>query len=243
MSDPNKEGILLIDKPKGKTSFSLVAILRKLTKIRKIGHAGTLDPFATGLMVMLIGQSYTRLQANFMNDDKEYRVKIRLGSATESYDTESQITMTSDIIPTSEEVETALLEFQGEIEQIPPMYSAKKVDGKKLYELARKGIEIERKPKKVTVATTLISYEYPYLQLEVKCSKGTYIRSIAHDLGIKLKSYGHAEELVRTKSGPFSLSEALTFEQLTGENFYYPGFFYQCKSSPLLTTSPILVHR
>lgn len=243
MNDQSKEGILLINKPKGKTSFFLVSHLRKLTKIRKIGHAGTLDPFATGLMVMLIGQNYTRLQANFMNDDKEYRVKIRLGSATESYDTESQITMTSDRIPTLSEVEAALLDFQGEIEQIPPMYSAKKVEGKKLYELARKGIEIEREPKKVTVATTLLSYEYPYLELDVKCSKGTYIRSIAHDLGIKLKSFGHAEELVRTKSGPFSLSDALSFEQTIDPNFYYPGFLYQCKSSPRLTTSPLLVHR
>ncbi|MCI5052602.1 MAG: tRNA pseudouridine(55) synthase TruB [Simkaniaceae bacterium] len=205
-----KSGILLIDKPKGLTSFSLVARLRKLTGVRKIGHAGTLDPLATGVMVMLIGREFTKQSDTFLNHNKVYEATIRLGQATDTYDAEGQVTHTSDIVPNNID----LSNFQGSIMQTPPMFSAKKIGGKKLYDLARKGIEVERKPVPVEVKTTLLSYEYPLLKIRVECSKGTYIRSIAHDLGLELGSYGHIEELRRTASGPYTIENCKQLEEL-----------------------------
>ncbi len=212
---PNIGGILLVDKQAGSTSFHLVSILRKLTGIQKIGHAGTLDPFATGVMVMLIGQEYTRKSDQFLNSDKQYFATLHLGVITDTYDIEGQVTKTSDKIPTLQEVEKALEQFQGEIFQTPPMFSAKKIQGQKLYELARKGIEIERAPVKVTLQTTLIRYEYPKLELLVNCSKGTYIRSLAFDLGNLLETGAHLCQLTRTKSGPFLLSECIHQSKLS----------------------------
>lgn len=211
---PLNEGILLVDKPKGKTSFSLVSALRRLTNIQKIGHAGTLDPFATGLMIMLVGQKFTRESNTFLNHDKEYIGRILLGRATDTYDCEGQITHESPHIPTLSDIETALKEFQGTIQQIPPMFSAKKVKGQKLYDLARRGIEIERQPVPVTITTLLLSYDYPYLDIRVIASKGTYVRSIAQDLGLKLGCYGHLQELRRTRSGPFSIDNSINGELL-----------------------------
>ena len=150
MSDPKAEGILLVDKEKGRTAFYLVKILRKISGIQKIGHAGILDPFATGVMVMLIGRPYTKISDRFLNDNKKYIATIKLGEATDTFDCDGQITQTNDRIPTLNEIESVVSEFQGTIDQIPPMFSAKKIDGQKLYLLARKGIEIERKPVKVT---------------------------------------------------------------------------------------------
>ena len=184
------EGILLVNKPKGQTSFSLVAILRRVLNVKKIGHAGTLDPFATGVMVMLVGRNYTRLSDQFLLKDKEYVARLRLGIATDTFDCEGEIRSESDYIPSLQEIHAAIAYFQGEFEQIPPMFSAKKVNGKKLYELARKGIEIERTPVKIRATTELVSYNYPYLEFRVTCSSGTYIRSIGHDLGCMLKCGG-----------------------------------------------------
>lgn len=203
------EGILLIDKPKGKTSFWLVAVLRRILKVKKIGHAGTLDPLATGVMVLLVGSTFTRKSDQFLSDDKEYEARIHFGVATDSYDADGVETSKSDLIPSKPEVIEALKKFQGEIEQIPPMFSAKKVQGKKLYELARQGKEIERKPCKVKVDIEFLEYEYPILRLRVKCSKGTYIRSLAHDLGQVLGCGAFLEELIRTRSGKFLLNECL----------------------------------
>lgn len=208
-------GLALLNKPKDKTSFYLVSFLRRLTNVRCIGHAGTLDPFATGLMVMLIGRPYTKLSNRFLLSDKAYSAKICLGSTTDSYDVDGVTKSTSDKIPTQLEIEALLPEFQGEILQYPPMFSAKKVQGKKLYELARKGIEIEREPKKIRVEIDLISYNYPYLELDVRCSSGTYIRSIAHDLGQRLGCGAYLEKLVRTQVGPFSLEESQDCTLLT----------------------------
>lgn len=205
----NSEGILLVDKPKGRTSFSLVAALRKKTGIQKIGHAGTLDPFATGVMVMLIGKNFTKLSDQFLSQEKEYWCKILLGVSTDSYDCDGNTTLTSDKQPTLLEVQESLLGFQGTLLQTPPMFSAKKVQGKKLYELARKGIEIERKPVSVTLQTTLVSYNYPFLELQIVCSKGTYVRSIAHDLGTKLGCGGHLTELRRIRSGTFHIKDCI----------------------------------
>lgn len=212
-------GILLINKAKGTTSFSLVRSLRRLTQVQKIGHAGTLDPLATGVMVMLIGRQYTRKSQDFLNKDKEYDATLFLGKTTDSYDQEGTITSTSDLIPTLQEIELSLKDFQGDVLQTPPMFSAKKIQGKKLYELARKGVEIERKPCQVNLKTTLISYDYPFLKLHVECSKGTYIRSIAHDLGQKLGCGAHLCELVRKRVGPYPLSACIDEQDLKKPEF------------------------
>lgn len=210
------EGILLVDKPKGPSSFKLVQILRKRLGVKKIGHAGTLDPFATGVMVMLIGRRYTRLSDQFLCSDKEYIAEVYLGKTTDTYDSEGTIVAESSVIPSLEEIQRTLSFFQGEIEQIPPMYSAKKIEGKKLYELARKGVEIERKSVKVVLATHFIRYEYPYLELRIVCSKGTYIRSIAYDLGLKLGCGAHLSNLRRTRSGLFHLQDCINEMELLG---------------------------
>lgn len=204
-----KEGILLVDKPKGKTSFSLVSALRRKTGIRKIGHAGTLDPFATGVMVMLVGSKFTKLADQYISHDKEYWGQIRLGITTDSYDCDGAVVATSPHIPSKEDLQRALLSFQGTIPQTPPMFSAKKIEGKKLYELARKGIEVKRKEVLVTVKTTLLSYAYPFVEIEVSCSKGTYVRSIAHDLGNLLGCGAHLADLRRLRSGPFLLRDCI----------------------------------
>jgi tRNA pseudouridine55 synthase len=201
------KGILLIDKPRGKTSFSLVSSLRKLLGVKKIGHAGTLDPFATGVMVMLIGREYTRQSDQFLCEDKEYLAQIHLGISTDTFDCEGAIEKQSDLVPTLEQIERVLNQFQGELDQVPPMYSAKKINGKKLCELARKGKTVERQPVKVKVKITLISYEYPFVNIAVSCSKGTYIRSLAYDIGNVLGCGGHLSKLQRTRSGPFSIND------------------------------------
>jgi tRNA pseudouridine55 synthase len=208
-SPAKAQGILLLNKPPEKTSFHLVSVLRKLTNIKKIGHAGTLDPFATGVMVMLIGQNYTRLAETFQNHDKAYRVTITLGIETDSYDRDGKIVATSNHIPTQKDIDDVLAEFQGTIQQLPPMFSAKRHNGKKLYEFARAGQDIKREPKTITVKTTFIEYTYPLLTLDVDCSKGTYIRTIAHDIGQKLTCGAHASKLVRTRSGPFHLQDCI----------------------------------
>ncbi len=210
MKSPTKtQGILLLDKPPGKTSFHLVAVLRRLLNVQKIGHAGTLDPFATGVMVMLIGKPYTRMAQKLQNHDKAYRVTVRLGVETDSYDIDGAVINQCDDVPKLEAIQEALKSFQGSVQQVPPMFSAKKCNGKKLYELAREGKSIEREPKTVTLKTTLVEYTYPHLVLDVECSKGTYVRCIAHDLGQMLGCGAHAEKLVRTRSGPFHLDECI----------------------------------
>lgn len=203
------EGILLVNKPRGKTSFSLVGMLRRHLNVKKIGHAGTLDPFATGVMVMLIGKKFTALSNTFLNDDKEYIAEVKFGVSTDSFDCDGTITATSDKIPTEEAIVAALTHFQGAVSQIPPMFSAKKQNGKKLYELARKGETVDRPPVIVEITTTLLKYEAPFLTLHVKCSKGTYIRAIANDLGNFLGCGAHLTNLQRTRSGHFSLHDCL----------------------------------
>ncbi len=209
ITNDQMEGLLLIDKPAGRTSFSLIRSLRKLTQTKKIGHAGTLDPFATGVMVMLIGREYTRLSDQLLTQDKEYLAKLSFGVTTDTFDCEGKVVARSKKVPTLEEIEQGLIKFQGEIEQVPPMFSAKKVQGKKLYELARKGVVIERASAKVQVFTELLEYSYPHLLIRVVCSKGTYIRSLAHDLGCELGCGAHLSELRRTRSGIFTIDSCL----------------------------------
>lgn len=223
-------GILLVNKPKNKTSFTLVGALRRLLKVKKIGHAGTLDPFATGVMVMLIGKQYTKLSDRFLGADKEYITTVHLGVETDSYDCDGVVTNENPAIPTEHELKKALESFQGEILQTPPMFSAKKVGGKKLYELARKGITIERKAVLVKLITKLISYHYPHVVLQVSCSKGTYIRSIAHDLGTMLGCGAHLTALQRVRSGAFLLDNCLD-----GALLDIPGCDVELLKSSLIT--------
>jgi len=208
------EGILLVNKTKGSSSFSLVQTLRRRLEVKKIGHAGTLDPFASGVMVMLIGRNYTRLSDRFLGCDKEYIAEVFLGITTDTYDSEGKITLESMRIPSLEEIREALNGFQGEVEQIPPMYSAKKIGGKKLYELAREGREVARKPVRINLETHFIRYQPPILELRIVCSKGTYIRSIAHDLGLRLACGAHLANLKRTRSGKFCLQNCLSETEL-----------------------------
>ena len=215
----NRDGILLVDKPKDKTSFYLVHVLRKITGVQKIGHAGTLDPLATGVMVMLIGSNYTRKTPLLIKHGKEYETTVLLGKASDTYDIQGEVQEISSKIPSLTEIESHLTKFQGKILQIPPMFSAKKQNGKKLYELARKGIEVERPAVEVEVTVKIISYEYPYLKLSISCSSGTYVRSIAHDLGMMLETGGLVYDLIRIKSGPFLLSECTPLENINAENF------------------------
>lgn len=209
-------GFLNIYKPKGLTSHDVVARLRKITKVRQIGHTGTLDPFATGVLPICIGKA-TRL-IEYLDDDKEYLATVQLGKNTATYDLEGEITATFDKKVTEENVKNALKDFEGEISQIPPIYSAIKVNGKKLYDYARQGQYIEIKPRKVTISKIELKEFDKTSQsakITVACSKGTYIRSIAYDLGAKLGCGGYLTALERTKAGKFQVNTAIKLEDLT----------------------------
>lgn len=208
-------GFVNIYKPKGMTSHDVVAVLRRLTKIRQIGHTGTLDPFAEGVLPVCIGKA-TRL-IEYLKDDKEYLATVQFGTATTTYDLEGEVTTTSDKKITEEELTLALENFRGEITQLPPIYSAIKVKGKKLYEYARKGEEVEIQPRKVTIEKLELKsfdYESQTAELLIACSKGTYIRSIAHDLGQNLSCGGHLIKLIRTKAGAFTVEKSHELENL-----------------------------
>lgn len=209
-------GFLNVYKPKGKTSHDVVAILRRVTKIKQIGHTGTLDPFAEGVLPICIGKA-TRL-IEYLNDDKAYIGTVQLGKSTTTYDLEGETVEVSDKTPDLEEIENELNNFRGDIEQLPPIYSAIKVNGKKLYEYARKGEEVEIKPRSVNInELKILNYdqENRILELYIKCSKGTYIRSIAHDLGKNLGCFGHLIKLVRVKAGDFEVKNSIKLEDLT----------------------------
>lgn len=209
-------GFLNIYKPKGLTSHDVVARLRKITKVRQIGHTGTLDPFATGVLPICIGKA-TRL-IEYLDDDKEYLATVQFGKNTATYDLEGEITATFDKKVTEEDVKNALKDFEGEISQIPPIYSAIKVNGKKLYDYARQGQDIEIKPRKVTISKIELKEFDKTSQsakITVACSKGTYIRSIAYDLGAKLGCGGYLTALERTKAGKFQVNSAIKLEGLT----------------------------
>lgn len=209
-------GFLNIYKPKGLTSHDVVARLRKITKVRQIGHTGTLDPFATGVLPICIGKA-TRL-IEYLEDDKEYLATVQFGKNTTTYDLEGEITATFDKKVTEEDVKNALKDFEGEISQIPPIYSAIKVNGKKLYDYARQGQDIEIKPRKVTISKIELKEFDKTSQsakITVACSKGTYIRSIAYDLGAKLGCGGYLTALERTQAGKFQVNTAIKLEDLT----------------------------
>lgn len=228
-----KEGILLVDKPQGRTSFSLIRSLVKLIGVKKIGHAGTLDPFATGVMVMLIGRKFTRLSDVLLFEDKEYSAVAYLGVTTDSYDCDGKTVGRSKKVPSWEEVQQASLHFQGEIQQIPPMFSAKKIQGRKLYEYARQGLQVDRKHSTVQVELRITKYEYPRLHFNVKCSKGTYIRSIAHELGNMLGCGAYLEELRRLRSGAFTIDQCIDGRLLDQNGFDISPYLREAHGNPL----------
>lgn len=207
-------GFLNIYKPVGMTSHDVVAVLRRITKIKQIGHTGTLDPFAQGVLPVCIGKA-TRL-IEYLPDDKEYIATVQFGSATTTYDVEGEVTFTSDKKISAIDID--LKPFEGEIEQFPPIYSAIKVNGKKLYEYAREGKEVEIKPRNVTIEKIelkIFNEQTQQAEILIKCSKGTYIRSIAHDLGQNLGVGAHLIKLVRTQAGKFRVENSV---QLDGIN-------------------------
>lgn len=207
-------GIILIDKPQGWTSHDVVGKLRGILHERRIGHSGTLDPLATGLLVVFIGRA-TRAVEFAEADRKEYVAGLRLGMNTDTQDITGRIISKETDIPDEPEVRIAIERFRGELEQIPPMYSAVKIGGKKLYELARKGESIERKPRHITIFGLEITgrSDNDYI-LDVVCSKGTYIRTLCHDIGAALGCGGCMSSLRRTKSGVFSVDNAYTIAEI-----------------------------
>lgn len=202
-------GILLLDKPEGYSSFFFIPRLRRLLSEKKIGHAGTLDPFASGLVVYLIGKEYTRLAQSFLEHDKEYFCHFHLGIQTDTYDLTGVTTYQSSLVPSKQQVSIALEQLSARTEQTPPMFSAKKQQGHKLYELARKGVSVQRSPCPIKVSFGDIYYSYPKLELRAYCSKGTYIRALANDLGQILGCGAHVSLLRRFASGPFHLENAI----------------------------------
>ena len=209
------DGILNLDKPRGPTSHDVVARVRKLTGIRRVGHAGTLDPLATGVLLICIGRA-TRVSEYLMTGRKVYRARVRLGVTTDTYDAEGRIVAETEVELDRPQVEAALARFRGAIEQVPPMYSALKHEGKSLHRLARQGIEVERKPRPVEIyRLELTAWQPPECTLELTCSRGTYVRSLAHDLGQALGCGAHLAALTRLASGRFRLEDAVTLEQFT----------------------------
>lgn len=208
-------GFLNIYKPKGITSHDVVSKLRRITKIRQIGHTGTLDPFAVGVLPVCIGKS-TRL-IEYLEDDKAYIATVQFGSETDTYDLEGEVVKTYDKNISQDELVEELKNFVGEIEQYPPKYSAIKVNGKKLYDYARQGLEVEIKPRKVTISKIeMLEFdgEQQRAKILVACSSGTYIRSIAYDLGQNLNCGGHLVELERIKAGMFNVESSVKLEDL-----------------------------
>ena len=212
-------GVINIYKPKGMTSHDVVSVLRKKLNIKQVGHTGTLDPFAEGVLPVCVGKA-TRL-IEYFDDDKEYLATVQFGSQTTTYDLEGDITQTSSTKITQTDLEKALEAFRGEILQTPPIYSAIKVNGKKLYEYAREGKEVKIEPRKVTIyKIELKNFDELKQQAEItiKCSKGTYISSIANYLGENLGCYGHLIKLVRTQAGKFVVENSVQLDDLDIKN-------------------------
>ena len=221
-------GFLNIYKPKGMTSHDVVAKVRKILHIKQVGHTGTLDPFATGVLPIAIGKATKLIE--YLDDDKEYIATVQFGKTTDTYDLEGEVTETFDKKVTEVEVVEALKSFEGEISQIPPIYSAIKVNGKKLYDYARAGQQVEIKSRQVKIfKIELIDFDYENqaAKIVVACSVGTYIRSIAYDLGIQLGCGGYLTALERTKAGKFDVQDAVELDKLPNmeiviQNLIYP---------------------
>ena len=212
-------GFLNIYKPVGMTSHDVVSVLRRVTKIKQIGHTGTLDPFAEGVLPICIGKA-TRL-IEYLQDDKEYLATVQFGAATNTFDLDGEKVFTSDKKVSRDDIKEGLKSFEGEILQLPPIFSAIKVKGKKLYEYARKGEEVEIQPRKVVIENIELKNfdeELQQAQILLKCSKGTYIRSIANDLGKNLGCGGYLIKLIRTQAGKFRVENSVQLDGIDVES-------------------------
>ena len=208
-------GVLVIDKPSGPTSFDVVRRVRSVLQVRKVGHTGTLDPLATGVLPVCVGDA-TRIAGFISERDKSYEAVVRLGEQTDTLDAAGTVVATSAVPPMDvARLEAALARFRGTFQQIPPMYSAVKIGGRRLYELARAGEEVERAPRQVTVhELSLRDFSSNELRVSLRCSKGFFVRSLAHELGKVLGCGAHLRALRRTQSGPFVLAQALPLDRL-----------------------------
>ena len=212
-------GVFNVDKPRGITSHKVVSIVRRVTGIRKVGHAGALDPMATGVLLLCVGRA-TRVAEYLTRSDKSYQATVRLGVETDTYDADGQVVHTRPVRVGRNEVEAALAEFCGSISQIPPMYSAVKQAGQPLYKLARRGISVERQPRQALIShIALTAWFPPEFSFKVTASAGTYVRSLAYDLGQQLGCGAHLTKLVRTRSGHFELDDAIPLRKLTEGNW------------------------
>lgn len=208
------DGVLLLDKPVGLSSNDALIKAKRLLNAKKAGHTGTLDPFATGLLPLCFGEA-TKFSQDLLEADKTYETVVHLGIRTSTGDTEGETLEQRDVAATREQIEAVLAQFRGAIEQVPPMHSALKRDGKPLYEYARQGITLERAARQVTIhALELLAYEAPFLTLRVTCSKGTYIRVLGEDIGAALGCGAHLKALRRTQVGSLTLDGCVTLEQL-----------------------------
>ncbi len=239
------DGFLNVNKPEGMTSFNIVARLRHLSSEKRVGHAGTLDPIATGVLPICFGQA-TRVVSFLIDSNKTYIAQIELGTATNTFDREGEITHSDDPSGvTVAQVEMALAKFQGSIEQIPPSHSALKYRGRRYYELARAGILIEPRPRKVNIDNiALVDCQLPLITIKVVCGKGTYVRSLANDLGSCLGCGAHLKSLARIQCGPFSIEDALSmpeiesaFQQGTWKKLLHP------MDSPVLNWKAAIVNK
>ncbi|MFC1611193.1 tRNA pseudouridine(55) synthase TruB [Myxococcota bacterium] len=211
------DGILIIDKPVGPTSHDVVDRVRNLLHQKKVGHTGTLDPVATGVLPLVLGRA-TKIARYLTGGDKQYRATFRLGVTTQTLDAEGEVVEERPVNAEEDSVRETLDSFVGEIQQIPPMFSAKKMHGKRLYELARQGVEVEREPKTVTIhSIDLVDLSLPDVTVDVRCSAGTYVRVLAQDTGERLGCGGHLKQLRRLAAGPFSIDEAVTLATLEAD--------------------------
>lgn len=219
-------GIILVNKRQGWTSFDAVNFCKRVFNTREVGHLGTLDPMATGVLAVTVG-SANKLFDMFLNKTKTYVAEFTFGYSTDTLDAEGQIDNKCDIVPTLEQIEAVLPNFLGEIEQMPPKYSAKKIGGKKAYDLAREGKEFELKPSKVTIHNLkILDYGNGVLKLEIECGAGTYIRSLGRDIALKLNTLATMTSLVRTKLGGWNIEDCIDIKDNTNE-------FIQSKLLPI----------
>ena len=208
------DGVLLLDKPVGLSSNDALIKAKRLLNAKKAGHTGTLDPFATGLLPLCFGEA-TKFSQDLLEADKTYETVVHLGIRTSTGDTEGEVLEQRDVAVTREQIEAVLAQFRGAIDQVPPMHSALKRDGKPLYEYARQGITLERAARRVTIhALELLAFDTPFLRLRVTCSKGTYIRVLGEDIGAALGCGAHLQALRRTQVGSLTLAGCLSLEQL-----------------------------
>jgi tRNA pseudouridine55 synthase len=239
------DGIINVNKPEGKTSYDIVAWLKRLTREKRIGHAGTLDPIATGVLPVCFGQA-TRITQFLTDSSKSYLAQVEIGIATDTFDRQGEITQRQDPSAiTVKQIEEVLNNFRGVINQVPPIYSALKHQGRRYYELARSGVSIKPKPRQVEISNLeLVNFQPPLITINVDCGKGTYIRSLAHDLGQVLGCGAHLKNLVRTRCGLFHIEDALAQPQI--EDAFHNGTWQELihpLDSPLSSWKAIIVDK